>query len=106
MAEQENPSEETSSCCGGGGKEGVGDGEPCCPMMEMCQKCMLNPVCRYGYVVPGLALIACGVLVLVFPEILVWLLGITSIVMGVMVLVCGSMMLKMCRGMLEGCCRD
>ncbi|MHC4995489.1 MAG: hypothetical protein ACYTGQ_10595 [Planctomycetota bacterium] len=102
MTDQKNPTEEKASCCSES-EQGKGEGAPCCPMMEMCQKCMSSPMCRFGYIVMGLLLIACGVLVLIFPQILAWLLGIAFILMGVMALVCGSMMHKMCGEMMASC---
>lgn len=60
---------------------------PMCPMAETCRGMMGQPGSGLWMMMPGLALIALGVLILVFPQILPWLLAIALMLMGAAMLV-------------------
>jgi Flp pilus assembly protein TadB len=57
-----------------------------CPMAETCKGMMAKPHSRLALSLPGVVLIILGVLVIVEPRILVWLVAIALIVMGISML--------------------
>lgn len=59
-----------------------------CPMAAMCQGMMGTKGGGISWLVlvPGAALVVGGVLIILVPQILVWLVGLTSIVLGGMFL--------------------
>lgn len=82
-------------CC----EETVGQGfEPMqmCPMAGMC-KGMAKPGAWGGWLLllPGLFLVACGLLVILMPKALAWLLGGFAILMGIMFLFMGNRMRRL-----------
>ena len=81
-----------SSCC----DESMGPGfEPrgMCPMAGMCAG-MMKPGASSGWLLllPGALLVAVGLLVILVPKVIVWLLGGGAIFMGVMLLFMASRM--------------
>lgn len=56
---------------------------PMCPMAQMCKGMMGKPRSSFALKVPGILLILFGVLVLIEPRILVWLVAAALIVMGI-----------------------
>lgn len=70
---------------------------PMCPMAGACRVMAEKP--RFGLVlmVPGLAFIMLGVVVLIEPQILAWLVATALIVMGIGMLVMAGFMRSMGR---------
>jgi len=65
-----------------------------CPMAETCKGMMEKPGSSSWMLVPGLISILLGVAIIVFPQILAWLVAIALIVMGIAML----MMVNFLRG--------
>ena len=68
--------------------------KPACPMAAMCKGMVGKSTSRMVIMIPGLALIGLGVLVLFQPQILAWLIAIVMIMMGAGFLFMGNMMRK------------
>jgi Flp pilus assembly protein TadB len=58
-----------------------------CPMASMCRGLAEKPPSRLLLMIPGLALILVGLLILLEPKVLVWLMAAVAIMLGVLVLV-------------------
>ena len=56
---------------------------PMCPMAETCKGMMKKPPSGFVFVVPGILFIALGVLIVIEPTILVWLVAVAFIAIGV-----------------------
>ena len=67
---------------------------PMCPMAKMCKGMMDKPGSRLWMLVPGIGFIAIGVLIILYPQILAWLVAIAMIMMGFAML----MMINFMRG--------
>ena len=67
---------------------------PMCPMAETCKGMMEKPSSSFWMVIPGIVFIALGVLIILYPQILAWLVAIAMIVMGLAML----MMMNFLRG--------
>ena len=65
---------------------------PNCPMSAMCKGMAGKPYSGIGGMIPGLVLIGIGILVLLKPQILAWLIAILMIMMGVGLLFMANMM--------------
>ena len=65
-----------------------------CPMAETCKGMMQKPGSGSWMMIPGILFIALGVLVVLYPQILAWLIAIAFIVVGIAML----MMTKFMRG--------
>jgi len=65
---------------------------PMCPMAETCKGIMEKPFSGFMIVVPGVFLIVLGVVTLIEPRILVWLVAAILLVMGVAALLLASFM--------------
>lgn len=63
---------------------------PTCPMAETCKGMMEKPFSRITLVVPGLVFIALGILIVVEPRILVWVLALAFVLIGFMMLMMSS----------------
>ena len=77
-----------------------------CPMAAMCRGMMAGKsgsgsVSGLLLLLPGLALILGGVLILMEPRVLVWLMGATSILIGIVALVMANFIRKIGAGMGE-----
>ena len=59
---------------------------PMCPMAETCKGMMEKPSSSFWMVIPGIVFIALGVLIILYPQILAWLVAIAMIVMGLAML--------------------
>ncbi len=57
-----------------------------CPMAETCQAMMSKPFSAVALVLPGLIFIALGVLVVIYPLVLVWLVGLALVFFGILML--------------------
>ena len=55
---------------------------PMCPMAEMCKGMMNRPMSSFALIVPGVLLILLGIVVIIEPRILSWLVAAALIVMG------------------------
>ena len=67
---------------------------PMCPMAETCKGMMERPGSGLWMILPGIIFIALGVLIILFPQILAWLVAIALIAMGIAML----MMINFMRG--------
>jgi len=67
---------------------------PMCPMAETCKGMMAKPFSGFMIVIPGIFLIVLGVVVLLEPRILVWLMAAVLVVMGIAMLMIGRAMRK------------
>lgn len=67
---------------------------PMCPMAETCKGMMEKRSSGFWMIIPGIVFIAGGVLIILFPQILAWLVAIAMIVMGLGML----MMMNFMRG--------
>ncbi|MES0372258.1 MAG: hypothetical protein ABUK11_08265 [Mariprofundaceae bacterium] len=75
-------------------KQQGGSGEPSrCPMAAKFHETMESPGFTYGLLIPGTLLILIGILILIKPEVLVWLVAGASILFGLMLLI-GTLLLK------------
>lgn len=70
---------------------------PMCPMAETCRGMMEKSSSGLMFMAPGVLLIALGVVVLIQPRILVWLVALALIMMGAAML----MMTRFMRGIGE-----
>ena len=61
-------------------------------MGAMCKGMAGKPFSRMGMMIPGLVLIAIGILVLFKPQILAWLIAVVIIMMGIGLLFMANMM--------------
>jgi len=68
---------------------------PMCPMAETCKGMMKNPFSGTAMIVPGLIFIALGVLIVIEPRILAWVIAIAFVLMGTMMLMMASFIRKM-----------
>ncbi len=55
---------------------------PTCPMAATCKGMMEKPGSSLWMIIPGLIFVALGVTIILYPQILVWLVAIALIVMG------------------------
>lgn len=60
---------------------------PTCPMAETCKGMMEKPGSSFWMIIPGLVFIVLGVAIILYPQILAWLVAMALIVMGVSMLV-------------------
>ena len=67
---------------------------PMCPMAETCKGMMEKPGSGLRMMIPGVLFIALGVCIILYPQILAWLIAIALIVMGIAML----MMINFMRG--------
>ena len=65
-----------------------------CPMAETCKGMMEKPGSGLWMMIPGILFIALGVLIILYPQILAWLIAIALVAMGIAML----MMIKFRRG--------
>lgn len=57
-----------------------------CPMAAMCKGMMKKPPSGLAVMLAGAVLIAVGVLIVLEPQILVWLMGAAFVMLGIMLL--------------------
>jgi len=55
---------------------------PMCPMAETCKGMMEKPLSGLVMVIPGVAFIALGVLIIIWPSVLPWLVAAACILAG------------------------
>lgn len=56
---------------------------PSCPMAKTCMRMMDKPRAGLWMIVPGVLFIILGVAIVMYPQILVWLVAVALIAMGV-----------------------
>jgi uncharacterized membrane protein HdeD (DUF308 family) len=59
---------------------------PMCPMAETCKGMMRKPFSGLFMIIPGIVFIAVGVLIVIEPRILAWLVAAVCVLMGVAML--------------------
>lgn len=59
---------------------------PTCPMAEVCKGMIEMPFSGFTLIIPGLLLIVLGVLVVIEPRILPWIMAAAFILIGIMLL--------------------
>jgi uncharacterized membrane protein HdeD (DUF308 family) len=57
-----------------------------CPMAEACKGMIEKPGSSLWMMIPGILFIALGVLIILYPQILAWLVAIVLVVMGIAML--------------------
>jgi hypothetical protein len=65
---------------------------PMCPMAQMCKGMMERPLSGLVMIIPGLAFIALGLLIVAWPSVLPWLVATACIVTGGAVLLMANFM--------------
>ena len=63
-----------------------------CPMAETCKGMMEKPGSGVWMMIPGILFIVLGVLIILYPQILPWLIAIALIIMGIAALVITNIM--------------
>jgi len=63
-----------------------------CPMAKACKGMTEKPRTRLWMIVPGLIFVALGIAIILYPQILVWLVAIALIVMGFAMLMMANFM--------------
>ncbi len=67
---------------------------PECPMAETCKGMTRSAWSRTALLVPGLVFIALGIIILIEPRILAWIIAAAFVIMGIMMLIMGSYIRK------------
>ena len=63
-----------------------------CPMAETCKGMMEKPGSGLWMMIPGILFIALGILIILYPQILAWLIAIAFVVMGIAILMMTNFM--------------
>ena len=63
-----------------------------CPMAETCKGMMEKPGSGVWMLIPGILFIVLGVMIILYPQILAWLIAIALIVMGIAALIMTNIM--------------
>jgi len=66
-----------------------------CPMASICKGMKRKSGSGFLLIIPGLALVVGGVVIFIEPKVLFWLMGVTSILTGIVMLVLASFIRKM-----------
>lgn len=66
-----------------------------CPMGETCRRMVGKSGSGFWMTIPGVVFIALGVAIIIFPQILVWLVAVALIVMGLAMLMMVNFMRNM-----------
>lgn len=75
-----SPEQETAGGCCEMGVET--EGRTKCPMAKMCEGMLTNSKVGFVFLIPGVLFTLGGILILFEPKALVWLMGGTSILLG------------------------
>lgn len=67
---------------------------PICPMAETCKGMMEKPFSSVTLIIPGLVFILLGIVIVLEPRILVWLIAVAFVLFGLMLLVMASFVRK------------
>lgn len=65
---------------------------PMCPMAETCKGMMERPSAGLFLILPGALFVALGVLIIIVPKVLAWLMGAASVLFGVALLLLANFM--------------
>lgn len=65
-----------------------------CPMAKMCMGMTAKRPSGFVLMLPGVLLIVVGVLIVIEPKILVWLMAAAAVLLGIMLLVMASFIRK------------
>ncbi|MDH5535866.1 MAG: hypothetical protein OEZ08_09910 [Betaproteobacteria bacterium] len=57
-----------------------------CPMAETCKRMMKKPFSGLGLAITGVALVALGILILIEPRVVAWVVAATFILLGALML--------------------
>ena len=68
---------------------------PTCPMAETCKGMMERPGTSLWMIIPGLVFVVLGIAIIVYPQILAWLVSLALIVVGLSMLAMVSFMRRM-----------
>jgi uncharacterized membrane protein HdeD (DUF308 family) len=68
---------------------------PTCPMAETCKGMMEKPSTSLWMIVPGLVFVVLGIAIILYPQILAWLVSLALIVVGLAMLAMVSFMRRM-----------
>ena len=68
---------------------------PTCPMAETCKGMMEKPSTSLWMIVPGLIFVVLGIAIILYPQILVWLVSLALIVVGLAMLAMVRFMRRM-----------
>ena len=68
---------------------------PTCPMAETCKGMMERPGTSLWMIIPGLVFVVLGIAIIVYPQILAWLVSLALIVVGLALLAMVSFMRRM-----------
>lgn len=63
---------------------------PMCPMAETCEGVMKKPLSRTMTIVPGTVFILLGILIVIEPRILAWIIAAGFILLGVVMLMAAN----------------
>jgi len=97
MAEQGNPDRSSGAATAGDRESRM----PVCPMGETCMRLLGRPSSRLTMFIPGMVFVALGVLVIIEPAILIWLLAALFILIGIAMLG-GACFLRSMRAQFRG----
>ncbi len=65
---------------------------PMCPMAKTCKGMMEKPLSALMMVIPGIAFIALGILIVIWPSVLPWLVAAACILAGLAMLLMAKFM--------------
>lgn len=74
---------------------------PMCPMGETCKRMIENPPSGFLMFIPGFVFLVVGILIVVAPAILVWLIATASILAGIAMLGCAYFMRTVGRRLMQ-----
>lgn len=63
---------------------------PMCPMAQTCKRMMKSRFSGFGLMVPGFVFVALGILIVVEPRILAWVIAMAFILFGAVMLMIAS----------------
>ena len=63
---------------------------PTCPMAETCKGMMTKPFSGTGLLLPGILFVALGVLIVIEPTVLIWVMATAFVLLGIMMLMMAS----------------
>ena len=67
---------------------------PTCPMAETCKGMMAKPSSGTVLLLPGLLFIVLGVLIVIEPAVLIWVMATAFVLLGIMMLMMASFIRK------------
>ena len=63
---------------------------PTCPMAETCKGMMTKPFSGTVLLLPGILFVALGVLIVIEPTVLIWVMATAFVLLGIMMLMMAS----------------